>query len=292
VSLPANQTAFLEDADAIAAAIPDGALLGLPPDNSTPSMAVVHALIRRKARDLRLLGVPVLGLSADLLIGAGCVAEVESSAVSLGEAGLAPRFTEAVERGEVRMKDATCPAVHTALQAAEKGVPFMPLRGVLGSDLVSLRSDWKVSENPFRAMDPILLIPAIQPDVALFHARWADEAGNVWLGRRRELATIAHASRRCFVTFEEAREGDMLEDEILAPGVLGSVYVAGVARAERGAWPLSLVGVYGVDDAQLRRYAQAAKTREGFEAYLNDYVLTAPVRSGRAARLHDRAAGR
>jgi glutaconate CoA-transferase subunit A len=237
-----------------------------------PAMAVVHALIRRGAKNLRLLGVPVLGLSADLLIGAGCVAEVESSAVSLGEAGLAPRFTEAAERGEIRMKDATCPAIHSGLQATEKGVPFMPLRGVLGSDLVSLRSDWKILENPFKEKDSLLLVAAIQPDVALFHARWADEAGNVWIGRRKELATIAHASRACYVTYEELRPGDMLEDELLAPGVLSSVYVSGVAQAMRGAWPLSVAGVYGIDDAHLALYARAAKTKEGFQRYLEEYV--------------------
>jgi glutaconate CoA-transferase subunit A len=255
-----------------------------------PAMAVVHALVRRRAKNLKLLGVPVLGLSADLLIGAGCVAEVESSAVSLGEAGLAPRFAEAAERGEIRIRDATCPAIHGGLQATEKGVPFMPLRGVIGSDLVALRPDWKISDNPFKQQDPILLIAAIQPDIALFHARWADEAGNVWIGRRRELATIAHASRRCLVTYEELRPGDMLEDELLAPGLLSSVYVSGVARAERGAWPLSVAGLYGIDDAQLRRYAAAAKTKAGFQSYLDEFVL--PIRSGRAARLHDRAAGR
>jgi glutaconate CoA-transferase subunit A len=79
----------------------------------------------------------------------------------------------------------------------------------------------------------------------------------------------------------------MLEDELLAPGVLSSVYVSGVARAERGAWPLSVAGLYGIDDAQLRRYAAAAKTRAGFQAYLDEYV-----RPRRTARLHDRAAGR
>ena len=172
----------------------------------------------------------------------------------------------------LKVKDATCPAIHTGLQATEKGVPFMPLRGVIGSDLVASRPDWKVIENPFKEKDPILLVPAIQPDVALFHARWADEAGNVWIGRRKELATIAHASRRCFVTFEEKRPGDMLEDELLAPGVLSSVYVSGVAQAERGAWPLSVAGLYGIDDAHLSLYAKAAKTREGFQRYLDEYV--------------------
>src|SRR5687767_15378418 len=116
----------------------------MPPDYSMPAMEVVRSLIRRKAKNLRLLGVPVLGMCADLLIGGGCVAEVESSAVSLGEAGLAPRFTEAVEKSEIVARDATCPAVHTAQQASEKAVPFMPLRGVLGSDLIKSRRDWQV----------------------------------------------------------------------------------------------------------------------------------------------------
>ena len=238
-------------------------------------MEVVRALIRRKARNLRLLGVPILGLSADLLIGAGCVAEVESSAVSLGEAGLAPRFTEAAQKGEIKIRDATCPAIHTALQASEKGVPFMPLRGVLGSDLVPARQDWKVLQTPFaEGAGPILYVPAIAPDVALFHARWADEAGNVWIGRRRELASLAHAAKRTFVTFEELRAGDMLEDELLAPGVVSAVYVEAAAPARRGAWPLGVAQVYGIDDAHLARYAREAKTREGFLRYLDEFVCT------------------
>ena len=261
--------------DELAARIPDGALIGLPPDYSLVAMEVVRALIRKRAKGLKLLGVPQLGLCADLLIGAGCVAEIETSAVTLGEAGLAPRFTEAVEKGEIVVRDATCPAVHTALQATEKGVPFMPLRGVLGSDLLKLRPDWKVSQNPFsQTTDPILLVPAATPDVALFHARWADDEGNVWIGRRRELATIAHASQRCFVTCEELRPGNMLEDELLAPGVVSAAYVTAVAKAPRGAWPLGVPQLYDIDDAHLAHYAKAAKTREGFERYLDEFVCT------------------
>lgn len=247
----------------------------MPPDYSLPAMEVVRALVRRKAKNLRLLGVPVLGMCADLLIGAGCVAEIESSAVTLNEAGAAPRFTEAAERGEIRVRDSTCPMVHSALQAAEKGVPFMPLRGVLGSDLVKQRPDWKTLDNPFAAGDPILLAPAIIPEVGLFHARWADRAGNAWIGRRKELATIAHAAKSTYVTYDEMREGDMLEDELLAPGVLSSVYITGAAPAVRGAWPLGAPGLYPIDDAHLLKYARAAKTREGFQRYLDEFVLNA-----------------
>jgi glutaconate CoA-transferase, subunit A len=239
----------------------------MPPDYSMPAMEVVRGLIRRRAKGLRLLGVPILGLCADLLIGAGCVDEIESSAVSLGEAGLAPRFSDAIESGKLKMKDATCPAIHSALQAAEKGVPYMPLAGIGSSDLMNERKEWQ-------AQGDLVLVPAIRPDVALFHARWADDAGNVWVGRRRELATAAHAARTTLVTFEEKKPGDMLEDELLAPGVISSVYVGAVAQAPRGAWPLGVPGLYGVDDAHLSQYARAAKTREGFQSYLDEWVLT------------------
>jgi glutaconate CoA-transferase subunit A len=262
----------MKDAQAIAAAIADGSSIGLPPDYSLVAMAVVRALVRRKAKDLKLVGVPVLGLCADILIGAGCVREVETSAVTLGEAGLAPRFTEAAETKTLKVIDATCPMIHTGLQATEKGVPFMPLRGVLGSDLVKHHPDWKTIENPYAKGDPILLAKAIAPDVALFHARWADEAGNVWVGRRRELATIAHASKACYVTYEELKPGDMLEDELLAPGCIGSVYVTAVAPAVRGAWPLGVPGMYAIDDAHLQVYARLAKTAEGFRNYLEEFV--------------------
>jgi glutaconate CoA-transferase, subunit A len=274
LDLPSNQTLLLSSAEEIASKIKDGSLVAMPPDYSLPAMEVVRALVRRKARGLRLLGAPVLGLGADLLIGAGCVDEVETSAVTLGEAGLAPRFTEAVEQNRLKVKDATCPAIHTALQATEKGVPFMPIGGILGSDLVRNRADWRVSVNPFSPEnDSILLVKAIRPDVALFHARWADDEGNAWIGRRRELATIAHASRLTFVTFEEKKDGSMLEDELLAPGVLSSVYISAVAPVKRGAWPLGAPGMYDIDDAHLALYAKAARTREGFQRYLDDFVL-------------------
>ncbi|HEX5767763.1 MAG TPA: CoA transferase, partial [Burkholderiales bacterium] len=162
----------------LAGRVPDGARVALAPDYSGCALAAVRALIRRRVQGLHLIGVPQFGFQADLLIGAGCVASVEAAAVTLGEQGSAPRFVAAVKAGAIEIRDSTCPALHAGLLAAEKGVPFMPLRGVLGSDLVRHRPDWRVIDNPFAEEDPILLIPAIRPDVALFHAARADRAGN------------------------------------------------------------------------------------------------------------------
>lgn len=266
---------MLPSADALAALVPDGALVALPPDNSLPSVAIAKALIRRGARNLRLLGVPVSGFATDILIGAGCVAEVETSAVSLGEAGFAPRFSAALREGSITVRDATCPAIHSMLQASEKGIPFMALRGIIGSDILANRPDWKVIPNPFAedGMDPIVLLPAKQPDFAVFHAALADSDGNVWLGRRRECATIAHASKAALVTVERVVEGNFLEDERMAAGAISATYITATAIAERGARPAALLDEYGFDAAYVADYARAAKTEDGFRAWLDREVF-------------------
>ena len=261
--------------EAMAASIPDGSLVAIPPDNSLPSVALAKALVRRGAHDLRLLGVPVSGFATDILIGAGCVAEVQTSAVSLGEAGFAPRFSAAVRAGSIVVRDATCPAIHTMLQAAEKGVPFIPLRGLIGSDILANSPDWTVIPNPFAAAgeDPIVLLPALSPDVVIFHAVMADEAGNVWVGRRRELATIAHASARALVTVERVVPGNFLEDERLAPGAINATYIEAVAIAARGAHPIQLLDEYGFDADYVADYARMAKTEAGFREWLQREVF-------------------
>jgi len=266
--------------DALAAMVPDGAMLALPPDNSLPSVALARALVRRGVRGLRLLGVPVSGFATDLLIGAGCVAEVQTSAVSLGEAGFAPRFSQALKAGKITVRDATCPAIHAMLQAAEKGVPFMALRGLIGSDILAHRPDWKVIDNPLAdSGDPIVLLPALAPDFAAIHGVMADSEGNVWVGRRRELGTLAHASKRVLATVERIIPGNMLEDERLAPGCISATYIDSLAIAERGAWPVALLDEYGFDAAHVAEYARLARTEAGFAEYLDRYVHAAPARA-------------
>src|SRR5437870_347388 len=201
--------------------ITDGCVLAVPRETSGVAMAATRALIRRGVRRLHLIALPTASLQADLLIGAGCVDTLETSAVNLGEFGPAPRFTAAVTSGTIRMKDTTCPALHAAFQAAEKGVPFMPLRGLIGSDLLAHRPDWKVIDNPFGNDDPIVLLPALKPDVALFHAPMADRDGNVWIGRDRELATMAHAAAKTVVTVEKIVDRSFFDDPLLAAGAIG-----------------------------------------------------------------------
>jgi glutaconate CoA-transferase subunit A len=262
-----------ETVDEALAPIGDGIMLAVPREVAGVPMEATRALIRRGVRNLHLVALPTSSLQADLLIGAGCVGVLETSAVSLGEFGPAPRFTAAITGATIRMKDATCPALHAAFQAAEKGVPFMPLRGILGSDILAHRPDWRVIDNPFGEDDPIVLLPAILPDVVLMHAPMADRAGNVWIGRQRELATMAHAGAKTVVTVEKLVDGSLLDDPVLAAGTLPGFYVERIAVAENGCWPLGLPDHYPADLAHLAEYARLAATAEGFARYLDDYVL-------------------
>jgi len=251
----------------LCARIPDGGRIALPADYSGCAMTAVRLLMRRPVRDLHIVSVPQGGFQVDMLIGAGCVARVEAAAVTLGEYGLAPRFTAAIKAGQIEMWDSTCPALLAGLQAAEKGVPFMPLRGIIGSDLLRVRPDWMVIDNPLAELgrrDPIVILPAIRPDVTLFHALKADAHGNVWVGVQRELMTMAHAARAVLVTVERIEDADFLRDPVLAAGTLPGLYVAAIAEAPNGAWPVGLDNAYAPDAAALGDYAAAAATTAGF----------------------------
>ena len=264
--------------EALAARIPDGARIALPADYSGCAMAAVRALMARPVRDLHIVCVPQGGFQVDMLVGAGCVARIEAAAVTLGEHGIAPRFTAAIKAGEIEMWDATCPAIHAGLQAAEKGVPFMPLRGIIGSDLLRVRPDWTVIDNPLAESgvhDAIVILPAIRPDATLFHALKADAQGNVWVGVQRELITMAHASRQTLVTVERIEDGDFLRDPALAAGTLPALYVTAITLAPNGAAPVGLDNAYPADAAALADYTAAAATAEGFARWAGASVPVA-----------------
>lgn len=278
--------------------IPDGAHITLPADYAGQAMAIVAGLVARGARNLTLTTVPVGGLAADILVGSGVISCLETAAMSLGDFGSAPRFLARLKAGDLSVREATCPAIHAGLQAAEKGIPFMPLRGIIGSDLMAARPDWRIIDNPFAAQsfaaqsfvtgpfatdaqaDPIVLLPAIRPDVAIFHAPAADRHGNVFIGIRRELMMMAHASRSSVVTVEAVHDDDFLQDPVRAAGTIPALYVGALTVVANGSAPIGLPGSYPADRRALARYAEAARTEAGFAIWCAEHLS---VFSARAA---------
>ncbi len=258
----------------MAASIEAGASLGVPADYSGVPMEATRELIRQGTGGLHLFCLPSTTIQGDMLIGADCVSSVETAAVTLGEFGRAPRFSQAVEKGKLVIKDSTCPALHAQLQATEKSVPFMPLRGIIGSDIIKHREDWKVINNPFgEGEEPIVLLPATKLDVTLFHAASADRRGNIWIGRRRELSTLVHASKRVLVTVEKIVDEDFFETEEKSAGALPAFYIEAIAEAPKGAWPCGLQDIYSVDADEMRLYAEMAATDSGFRNFLDTRVF-------------------
>ena len=259
----------------IAREVKDNCLLGIPADYSGVPMSVTIEIIKNKIKGLRLYCLPLTTIQGDMLIGAGCVSEIETAAVTLGEYGQAPRFQDAIENSKIKIKDSTCPALHAQLQATEKSVPFMPLRGILGSDLYKNRNDWSVINNPMSSKtndEKIVILPAVQLDILIFHASKADVNGNVQIGRRRELATLAHASKKVYVTVEEIVDEDFFDCELKAAATLPSLYVDGISLARNGAWPCGLTDYYEIDSNEMSKYAKSAKYQETFDEYMRNFI--------------------
>lgn len=256
----------------LCARIPSGASIALPSDYSGCAMTAVRELIRRGVRDLHIVSMPQGGFQVDWLIGARAVARIEAAAVTLGEHGIAPRFDAALKAGEIEMWDSTCPALLASLQAGEKGLPFTSLRGIIGSDLLRVRPDWRVINNPLAesgVQDPVVILPPIKPDFALFHALRADRNGNVWVGVQRELMIAAHAAKQTLVTVERIDDEDFLRNPELAPGTISGLYISALAVAKDGAWPVGLDNAYPADNKALADYASSAVSAEGYAKWMH-----------------------
>ena len=82
-------------------------------------------------------------------------------------------------------------------------VPFVPVRGLLGTDYMRVRGDFKAVPNPYDPREEIALVPAVAPDVAVFHGWQGDRHGNVVTSGTLDAKLIAQASRRTVATVEE-----------------------------------------------------------------------------------------
>jgi glutaconate CoA-transferase subunit A len=232
-------------------------------------MAFVRELLRRSSppRDLTLLSYTA-SVESDLLVGAGCVRSVRSCYFGLEAFGLAPMFTREVSAGRVQMIEETEASLAFGLRATMSGVSFMPGQGWIGTDLLGVRPDIRLIDNPY-GPGQYAAFPAIPCDVAVIHALYADWAGNAHVGRNPavdpELGLVA---RRVIITAEEVVERLDLPIEITA------LRVDAVVHAPKGAWPTSCHPYYPLDGQEIMRYSESCP--DGFETYLASFVNSKP----------------
>ena len=246
--------------------IPDGATLGL---GRLPPMALVRQLVRRGAHDLDLVSAPTGGLAEDLLIAAGAVRSIHTSAVDLAEHGLAPNFSRAAEAGSIRVVDSSCPVLLLALQAGASGLSFTPVPGLFGSDLLAERSDWKVIEDPFGDGAKVVLVPSVAPGYAVIHALRADSDGNLVTTIEFDDRLLVQASRQVVATVE-AISADATAS--LAPDeqVLPAAFVDLVVLAPGGSLPIGCYGRFEDDREAIRDYLEAARDPATMQVWLDN----------------------
>ncbi len=267
---PRDKRASLTDAVSL---VSDGATVALGGGLSARlPMALVRELVRQRRRGLHLVG-SAHSIDVDLLVAAGAVRRLEESYVGFEQdLGLAPAYRRAAEAGTVEVAESCCATILAQLRAAEMGLPFLPVRGVRGSDILRLHPEYAEIICPFTG-ETLVAVPALRPDVALLHAPAGDRYGNLHLEQPYVLdERFAAASRLVVATVDElVSTGDVTAAGVTIPAHL----VAAVTEVPYGAHPSSCYPGYGYDRAHLREYVSAAQSGpDDLEKYLAAYIFS------------------
>jgi glutaconate CoA-transferase subunit A len=151
------------------------------------------------------------------------------------------------------------------------GVPYIPVIGLVGTDLLKRRDDMVIAASPFDGKTLSVVAKAMRPDVAVFHVHKADRQGNTSCGYHTEAVILAEASKHVVVTAEEVV--DRLVENDATGTFLPSIHVDSVVHAPFGAHPAGLEGRYGPDKAHMQRYVAAARDDPAFAEYLRLHVF-------------------
>ena len=278
--------------EAIAELAPDGVsvALGLQMEQMIP-FAAGHEIIRQKKRGLTLIG-PISDILFDQVIAAGCAERVIAAWVGNVMMGSAYNFRRGVEQGSLKAVNLTNFSLALALQAAAMGVPFLPTRTALGSDVArdndffaeieSPFADTQISESaarpggrgrpPLREHAKLHAVKALSPDLTVVHVQRADRDGNAhcW-GNFGVLIEGVRAAKRVLVVAEEIVDADVISSDpnrTVIPGFL----VNAVVECRYGAHPSPVQGYYGRDNAFFRQYHEHTKTQGESEAWLQRWV--------------------
>jgi len=265
---------------AIAELVPDGSsvALGLQMEQMIP-FAAGHEIVRQKKRDLRLIG-PISDILFDQLIGAGCVKDVVAAWVGNVMMGSAYNFRRATEHenpgthGEkLKVFNMTNFCISLALQAGAMGVPFLPTRTAMGSDIPKGNHFFYQIISPFEPKETLLAVRAIQPDVTIVHVQRADRQGNAhcW-GNFGVMLEGVRAAKKVILSAE-----GIVAEEVIASDpnrtVIPGFLVSAVVECPYGAHPSPVQGYYKRDDAFFQQYHAETKTAADFANWAKRWIF-------------------
>jgi len=255
--------------DELAALVGDGTVVAVGGGlSSRAPMALLRAILRRGAKGLTVVG-SAHGIDIDLLSAGGALSRSSESYVGFEQDfGIAPNYRRALESGTVEINDSCCYTLVQQLRAAIQGLPFMPLRSVRGTSFPPLHPEYRRMVCPFTG-EELLLVPALEPDVALMHAQYGDIKGNLVIqGPPVADLLFAKASKTVLATIEEIVPTEKLRE-------LGGVgipyfYVTAVSETKMGAHPTACYPFYAYDRPHTALYYEAA--RNGADIFAAEYL--------------------
>lgn len=250
-------------------------------------MAITYEIIRQNIKDLHIV-CHSHGQALDVLIGAGCVKRLEIAYGGNGRyAPTCIRFKKSIQDGTIEFEDYSNYQMSLRFLAGALSIPFIPTKSGLGSDLINFegfseetRKGYKVAPkkyaiigNPFNGdEDKVVLLPALNPDVALIHAQYVGEDGTV---RIKGLT---------FADIEEAKSADIVIvtcEEIVPSSFirldpdqnsLPPFFVDAIVKVPYGAHPTACYAFYDYDPKHLNLYKKIAGDDGLFKKYLDEWV--------------------
>jgi glutaconate CoA-transferase subunit A len=265
-------------AEAVQRFVGDGDFLFIGGYICRPPFAAIHEIIRQKKSGLTITRSNAAD-DFDMLIGAGCVKRFISTFISLGLYGLARCYRRSLEKGiphKIEVEEYTNLSLPLMLMAGAMGMPFVPVKDMVGTDLMHINSfmgdgKFKMIDSPFDG-SPVMLVPALNPDLAIIHVQQADEEGNAQMwGIGGDCKWGANAAKKVIVSCERIVSRETIGKDP-SRTIVPSFKVVAVTEEPFGANPGYTPGFYDVDFLLGNVYKEATNTVEGFQAFLDEWV--------------------
>jgi len=253
--------------EAISTYVQDGDLIGIGGLSFwRKPISACREIIRQNKKDLSIC-IFVGGIDVDMLIAGGCISEVRSCFVGMEIFGMAPHYRKAVESGMIKVSEESEATIALGLRASYLKVPFMPLKGIIGTDMIKVRDDIKQIEDPLGSGTQVMAVPKIDLDVAIIHVPYADEFGNgniagaVWMD-----ADMGKTAKKTILICEKLVE---TEDIRYLPGKaqLPIQTTSAVVKMSFGAHPTSCYPIYTFDPLHIQCYLKT-----DFEEYKKKFI--------------------
>jgi glutaconate CoA-transferase subunit A len=241
-----------------------------------PAMAFAYELVRQKKRGLTIYTCGS-EMDIDILSGARVVSRYELAFYAIEGIGLVPNIQRRVREGAIEIEDYSNLAMVLRFFGGALGVPFMPLKSMLATDMLAKKrfrdKKAEVINCPFTG-EKVVLVPSVRPDFSIVHAQRVDREGNVQIdGIRGEDVEGARAGKKVIVTAEEIVDTEFIRSQP-DQTVIPNIYVTHVVECPWGSHPMMVYNYYDYDMEHVRMYYEQCKTEEGWQKYCEDYITS------------------